>query len=874
MFWVDRRAFSGFATLRTLEITRLTTLESLKEMRQCIKACSASLRSLTLTIDPSVGAKAHRSTLPPPPNDLDSLSDTEELEDEELLDGPIAKTANMTEADRRQEKLALEGVLADLFDLQSVAAKSHKLERRLGLTGGKCFLEEDQSATIKTLESVIKSLREEESAQGKDDSRSSSRLEKYKIMRELADLYISQHSKRPSSSSKSRARKSVALQSGGKPSTYAGSSYPVPSSGIDCTLNNFNFEQFLDGNTSLSTPISVESPVGNTVLQPWTSYQPSYPSVSHGYPLDPVPPLPSSNSINGTISSSSGLLSKGVNKKPLNSSHYAPYTSSIQQSNTIKPSSSSFPGTASYKTFNSPYIMPNSQSATTMNGKLGKSKYKKPYMSSTKSQGDSKFSKKYTPTFYDDFSKGAGFGLSPSAMAGFKHSKSAQAGKGQMSKFKIEDYSDTSSTKSSFISDEDSDEVFKTKNHPSAPLFVGEPVEGSEEDFDIDMDHPDDEDLELIDDHDTLSDNEETENHGPRKRMRPLAQLEHSLSNPSQNGRNHTSAQPEESFGETPMDQMYDYVRTTHGIQLETFRLQHVPLKASIVGRALDLQILQHITLLDTGPQDAFWALLVKLTSPEARIALKSIHTDNVSFALLRYLSTFCTLEELFIHERRTKKKDVDPGLQVDVKSIREQALRPHLKCLRRVMIRNERNDSWDMDFKTLHLLGVRARSLTELAISLKTQVYHGLLQILPAFKSLRTLHLIALRGGDRNTSAQMESLAYTVDSMIQCADLKLRYVAIADKITEVSGHALFKEHLRKMIGGYNETNGPDQPNRKGKGKATEKQPPEVDVASEQDLDRTLAKMQAAQRKLRTIRQFEEVKSVKVFGLVMRTGKL
>lgn len=327
----------------------------------------------------------------------------------------------------------------------------------------------------------------------------------------------------------------------------------------------------------------------------------------------------------------------------------------------------------------------------------------------------------------------------------------------------------------------------------------------------------------------------------------------------------------------TNAEKMHDYVRTTHGIQLEELRLHYIPLKASILGKALDLTVLQRITLLETGPQDAFWALLVKLTNSEAPITFKSIHTDNVSLSFLKYLSTFRSLEDLFMHQRKAKNNDNDSEVPVDIASIRKQALRPHVKTLKRVMLRNEANDAWDLENKTLNLLALQANHLEELAVNLKSNVYHNLLQIFPVFRSLRALHLIVLRGSDRtNYFMQMESLAYTIDSLAHCPDLNIKFIAIADNVMQLSGHRQFRKQLKKLMDDRAASEPRDVPDKKGKGKAVDPQPMDIDEGSDNDSDEKLGNIKLPQKwsGVRVARKLNDIKGVKIFSLEHRTGRL
>lgn len=432
------------------------------------------------------------------------------------------------------------------------------------------------------------------------------------------------------------------------------------------------------------------------------------------------------------------------------------------------------------------------------------------------------------------------------------------------------------SSVASSSSTEDDQQQSSEHVSPKQPFFAAETSQESNEGVDVDMDHPDEDDLDFADSQESRS-STDTEVQSPRKRIKALEVGESSKAMTNGEITGALPLQATKPVRLTNTEKMHDYVRTTHGLQLEELRLHYVPMKASILGKALDLTVLQRITLLETGPQDAFWALLVKLTNSEAPITFKSIHTDNVSISFLKYLSTFRSLEDLFLHQRKSKNNDNDSEVPIDIASIRKQALRPHVKTLKRVMLRNEANDAWDLENKTLNLLALQANQLEELAVNLKSTVYHNLLQIFPVFRSLRALHLIILRGSDRtNYFVQMESLAYTIDSLAHCPDLNIKFIAIADNVMQLSGHKQFRKQLKKLMDDRAVPEPQDVSDKKGKGKAVDPLPMDLDVGSENDSDEKLGHVKLPQKwtGVRIARKLNDVKGVKIFSWEHRTGKL
>lgn len=262
--------------------------------------------------------------------------------------------------------------------------------------------------------------------------------------------------------------------------------------------------------------------------------------------------------------------------------------------------------------------------------------------------------------------------------------------------------------------------LFEISEVPTANLAP----QDLEDSMDIDMEHPDETTIEPSSDQEILAESDEREI--PRKRARfaaadsksPVAMHDLSAAARSKTTPNSNLGS---SSGKTADEEMRDYIRATHGLQLEELSLYLIPLKASILARALDLNVLKRITLLSVGSQDPFWILLNKLQNRSAHISFESIHMDNVSIPFLEFLKTFEGLKELFLLERKILN-DGDGGTSktaVGITPIRKIALRKHIKSLRRMQIRNENDDSWDLDANFIRFLSTKGAGLVELAISL-----------------------------------------------------------------------------------------------------------------------------------------------------------
>lgn len=273
---------------------------------------------------------------------------------------------------------------------------------------------------------------------------------------------------------------------------------------------------------------------------------------------------------------------------------------------------------------------------------------------------------------------------------------------------------------------------FLQNDAPSYKLFENPEVPAAnlapqdlEDSMDIDMEHPDEITIEPSSDQEILAESDERDTI-PRKRARfaaadsksPVAMQELSATARSKTTPNGNLGS---SGGKTADEEMRDYIRATHGLQLEELSLYLIPLKASILARALDLNILKRITLLSVGSQDPFWILLGKLQNRSAHISFESIHMDNVSIPFLEFLKTFEGLKELFLLERKTLN-DSDGGTSktaIGITPIRKIALRKHIKSLKRMQIRNENDDLWDLDANFIRFLSTKGAGLVELAISL-----------------------------------------------------------------------------------------------------------------------------------------------------------
>lgn len=278
---------------------------------------------------------------------------------------------------------------------------------------------------------------------------------------------------------------------------------------------------------------------------------------------------------------------------------------------------------------------------------------------------------------------------------------------------------------------------------PAGPESVIATTNGNDRKFDdefadvVDMEHPDDDDEEVEDQvflEDTNDSPAEVETANPApdsvatNSVLSNGILEADLPSSTDKGKgkepvresgsaDETKDQPVEYSGERAIQ---EYIRQNHGIALESLSIYLIPVRASVLSRAVDISALKHISLLNVGPQRAFWAMATKLqkTTP---FQLTSVHTDNVTPSALVFLNGLDQLTELFLTERssRSKVEPLAPKTLVSIDDIKTQILRKHLEHLERLVIRNDDDSSWALNKDSVRLVTKYGRNLKELGITL-----------------------------------------------------------------------------------------------------------------------------------------------------------
>ncbi|RDL35853.1 uncharacterized protein BP5553_06465 [Venustampulla echinocandica] len=226
-------------------------------------------------------------------------------------------------------------------------------------------------------------------------------------------------------------------------------------------------------------------------------------------------------------------------------------------------------------------------------------------------------------------------------------------------------------------------------------------------------------------------------------------------------------------------DKMSEYVRNTRGLGLKTLAIYLIPVKAHILSRAIDLNVLEDITLLNVGPQIPFWNALAK-ENTISPLPLKKIYTDNVTLQFLAFVSQLENVTELLLLEKQKGRVESTAAkTNVTIEQIRKVVLKKHAGNLKVLMMKNDSGPDWDLNVKTTMLLCLRAKQLEELSVSFGTRSMHTLLQFMPGLTSLRALHTNQFRTEDTCVWVMREFRKFTVDNVAHNPDMKLEYLAL-----------------------------------------------------------------------------------------------
>ncbi|THV48297.1 hypothetical protein BGAL_0257g00130 [Botrytis galanthina] len=312
---------------------------------------------------------------------------------------------------------------------------------------------------------------------------------------------------------------------------------------------------------------------------------------------------------------------------------------------------------------------------------------------------------------------------------------------------------------------------------------------------DIDIEEPDSKELmidsETVDDVTTEPEtNSDLGDHSTEKVEQPLKAIETSS---NEDGKEIEA--PSINFDK----EMKDYVRKSRGLALEDLSLYHIPMKNSVISKAIDIRVLKSITLLSVGSQTTFWNMVVR-ENKVAPLPLHEIYTDNVTVHFLEAAGQLAKITELCLLERSNRTKvDTESKIIVTIEQIRKLVLRKHAQHLKVLSLHQEGIPhqqspfAWDLDAKTAILLCRKGKNLEELAASFDVNILHIINQNLSALTSLRVLHAIEFRSEDTCILVRNELRRFTMDSVAHNPECKLEYLAFKGSVSKI-------ERIKKKV--------------------------------------------------------------------------
>lgn len=202
---------------------------------------------------------------------------------------------------------------------------------------------------------------------------------------------------------------------------------------------------------------------------------------------------------------------------------------------------------------------------------------------------------------------------------------------------------------------------------------------------------------------------------------------------------------------------LQDYIRSTAGISLESLSLYLIPLKTSVLIRAINFSTLQSITLLDVGSQKQLWTHLlhVHVHNP---LKISKISTDHVTPEFLTLLSSLPVVTELYLYERSASTSKYELTVSppwVSIRTIRRLALQKHIPNLRRLYMHSlgSSDRHWDFDHRMVSLIVSKGRNLEELGCTMEPSAVQILTQHLSSLEKLRVLVFLQVKRSRGHTS-------------------------------------------------------------------------------------------------------------------------
>ena len=693
----SRRTFSGFQHLSSLALLDIDHIEYAGEIAQCLKGSSGTLKKLSLSFSKSLAMKARKPSAPHHGGDPDEDTETEpdEIDFDNGTPTPPTATAMgsapiVSEADIRKERSAQETMLARIFTLEQAPA-ARKVDRVLEASAAAtATMENPDRVFMKQLKNSMLKLQGVYKTTGGGEG-----LVALKSIQKAAEKYLQNVEKNNKKPSKGPAKGSMNGVLPKKPKPLP----PMPPTQAGFT----ELAKFGD-----SMPSSLVDPYWSNQLSQLSALS----SMSGGLPASLAGKLPS------------GMYTFN---SPYVVGEY-PYVTGGPSQSPPKPP-----------------VYPHSHGShgSSMHGSLGDLKKQKilsnpsgsllPMFTGADVDAHTKETKKHEHIEEQKLKLAEYF---------LEHEAQMEQKKEQEIAILMDEASAAEGEEWTKDVDEDSTELKK-----SIPPDL--PVDQQEDTMGVDIEHPDITEDDSGDDQEMLLDETEAATEevngtptpsSKQAKPEPNGSLKDpiSASNSMSGGLNDfipadnadhtmaddhvTSASPPKSTDQT----MREYLHSTHGLPLEEFSLYLIPIKASVLVRAIDLTVLKRLTLLNVGSQGGLWTLMTKMQQISSPIRLESIFTDNVTSAFLACLETFHGLTELLLLERgsKTEVESFAAKTNVGIEDIRLRGLRRHVRTLRRLMIKNDEDDAWDADAKTVRLLAAKGGRLEELAVGFSLANY------------------------------------------------------------------------------------------------------------------------------------------------------
>ena len=721
-----RRKFSSLGNLRKFNVTGIESLDCLGEISTCMRQCSISLKNLSLSLSPYLARKAHKSSIGAPNSNVpvDPLDDEDDATTQPAT--PLMTTTTPpqpTEADVKRERKIQESILGRIFGFETLPSEDKKVDKSLKAAASKMqpsFTQDEQF--LQHLKTAVTAMAKNRSATGAHGSQTQSFFSK---LEKAVDKYLQ------STSEKKKKKPSA------KP-PVTNKSKPAPPPSHDFGSQTLPQSQYL-GSSNLSLGLGEMTAGLNQMNQMNTKLNQDFLDIFGTE-------TPTMQDLENFVSVNYPLGSAGHSKKPASGYLFPtgamPGPSSFPSGNVLSEANSNqLNAFFGYNAQNSPVFGLHDMS------KLTKSQ-KQALLSEAAASKAPNLGANYASkwTYPDNFlppppSKGAGqmSFVAPGGNGANVTQENLQNG--------AEQAGQTESESSS--SEEEGEKAPNDTSNPPVSAPVDSTEVDEEDDMDVDMEHPDiveddsdgDQDMPLAS---PESSQIPSVSPGPETSWTYQSQA---INEPLLKGKDRVTFTPKPTPGPTTTsssnptveqelntlqtkatsieETIRDYIRINHGFRLESLDLYLVPLRPSVLAKALDLSCLRSISLLSVGPQGSFWKLVEKYQDERVPINFRSIHTDDVSLAFLTCVSKLSGLEELYMM-RRNNSKDVSyttTKAPAPLEEIRRLALRKQLSTLQRLAIVSE-EESWDLDGQCIRLIAAKGKVLRELAFGIDLNDY------------------------------------------------------------------------------------------------------------------------------------------------------